>query len=276
MKHVLALLAMVATLLNVAAVDKIPAGNRVVFKTAREFNEIVVNGNVVVECKFHPDHSGYLVYYTDNNSAPRIKAVNYEDKLIINADSATNAITSRLTVLCHDTLKSVVTNDGIILTKKFPQCDDMTLVANGCGAIYAGDIKCANLAVVNNGNATIGIRKVKAAETSMVNNGLGKITVGDLKTVRLSVTNNSSGSVTANGRAKIAAMNVNSSGDIYAMGLKCIDLTAQVQGDGSIGCDVKNRAVINILGSGSVMGRRLPKEIEGNVDNCFKIAPNVK
>lgn len=276
MKRILPLLTIIMMALNAVAADEIPAGDRVVFKTARRFNSLVVNGNVVVECKFHPDHSGFLVYYTDDNSAPRIKAVNYDDNLIIEADSAVNAITSRLTVLCHDTLKSVVANEGVVLAKKLPAANDLTLVANGNGAVYAGDVNCGSLAIVNNGDAVVGIRKAKAAEVSVVNNGTGEIKVGDLKTVRLSVTNNSSGSVTANGRAKVAAMSVNSSGDIYAMGLKCVDMTAQIQGDGSIGCDVKNRAVVNILGNGSVMGRRFPREVEGNVEGSFKIAPKVK
>lgn len=277
MKRILLLLTVIVMSLNAAiAADELPAGDRVVFKTARSFNSLVVNGNVVVECKFHPEHSGFLVYYTDDNSAPRIKAVNYEDNLVIDADSTTNAITSRLTVLCHDTLKSVVANGGVVLAKRLPRSKELTLVANGSGAIYAGDVNCGSLSLVNNGDAVIGLRKAKAPEALVVNNGAGKIKVGDLKAVRLSITNNSSGSVTANGRAKMAAMSVNSSGDIYAMGLRCLDLTAQIQGDGSIGCDVKNRAVVNILGNGSVMGRRFPREVEGNVENSFKIAPKVK
>lgn len=275
MKRILPLLTVMMMAFSAIAADEVPAGNRVVFKAAREFNSLVVNGNVVVECKFHPDYSGFLVYYTDDNSAPRIKAVNYDDKLVIDADSTANAITSRLTVLCHDTLKAVATNGGVVLVKKLPKNDEFNLVVNG-GAFYAGEIKCGNLAIVNNGGSAVGIRKAKAADASVVNNGGGKIQVSGLKAARLSLTNNSSGSITANGRAKVAAMNVNSSGDIYAMGLRCIDLTAQIQGDGSIGCDVKNRAVVNILGNGSVMGRRYPREVEGNVEGSFKIVPKVK
>lgn len=265
-----------ASVLGAIAADNTPQGSRVVLKPAREFNSIVVNGNAVVECKFHPDYSGYVVYYTDDNDVPRIKVVNYDNQLVIEADTTVNAITSRITVLCHESLENVVVNGGVVLSKRLPACDMFNLVTNGAGAAYIGRVETPMLNVVNNGSGAVGFRKVKAADANIVGNGSGAVSMAEVMARKLAVANNGSGTMTLNGKAHAAMFCTNNSGDIYAMGLRCFDLTAQVQGSGSIGCDVKNRAVVNILGSGSVMGRRYPCEVEGNVENAFKLAPRVK
>lgn len=276
MKQILSLLMSVAIILGASAADRHPEGSRVVLKPAREFNSIVINGNAVVECKFHPKHSGYVVYYTDNDAVPRIKVVNYDNQLVIDADTASNAITSRITVLCHGPLENVVVNGGVMLSKRLPANSQFNLVVNGSGAAYLGRVETRAFNAVNNGSGIIGIRTVKSAEINIVDNGSGKVSVADIKTPRLSVVNNGSGAVTLNGKARAAMYSANGKGDIYAMGLRCFDLSAQIQDDGSIGCDVKNRAVINILGRGTVMGRRYPREVQGNVENSFKIVPEKK
>lgn len=276
MKQIFSLLMSLAIILGVSAAERLPEGNRVVLKPAREFNSIVINGNAVVECKFHPEHSGYVVYYTDNNEVPRIKVVNYGNQLVVDADTTANAITSRITVLCHGSLENVVVNDGVMLSRRLPANRVFNLVVNGNGAAYIGRVESQAFNAVNNGPGAIGIRTLKSAEVSIVDNGEGKVSVADVRTPRLSVVNNGSGAVTLNGKARTAMYCTNGKGDIYAMGLKCFDLSAQVQDAGSIGCDVKNRAVVNILGSGTVMGRRYPREVEGNVENSFKLVPRNK
>lgn len=275
MKRILTLLSAVVLTLTAVMADNTPSGNRVVLKPAREFNSVVINGNAVVECKFHPQYSGYVVYYTGDNEAPRIQVVNYETNLVITADTTANAVTSRITVVCHANLDRVVVNGGVMLSRRLPECELLTIEANG-GSAFIGEIKTPKAELFNNGDGMIGVRRMNVIDAGIYGNGSGKIAVADMKAVKASVANNGSGSVTLNGKAKVAAMNVTSTGDIYAMGLRCIDLSAQVQGDGSIGCDVKNRAVVNILGNGSVMGRRYPRDIEGNVPDSFKIAPKVK
>lgn len=276
MKQILSMLMSVAIVLGASAADKLPDGNRVVLKSSREFNSIVVNGNAVVECKFHPERCGYVVYYTDNNEVPRINVVNYDNQLVIDADTTANAITSRITVLCHGSLENVVVNGGVVLSKRLPANSRFSLVVNGNGSAYIGRIETGVFSAVNNGPGAIGIRAVKSDEINIIDNGSGKVSVADVETPQLSVLNNGDGAITLNGKARTAMYGANGKGDIYAMGLKCFDLSAQVQNEGSIGCDVKNRAVVNILGSGTVMGRRYPREVQGNVDNPFKLVPKAK
>lgn len=276
MKQILSMLMSVAIVFGASAADKHPDGNRVVLKPSREFNSIVVNGNAVVECKFHPERCGYVVYYTDNNEVPRISVVNYGNQLVIDADTTDNAITSRVTVLCHGSLENVVVNDGVVLSKRLPANSRFSLVVNGNGAVYIGNIETGVFNAINNGSGAIGIRAVKSDEVNIVGNGSGKVSVADVRTPQLSVLNNGEGAITLNGKARTAMYSANGKGDIYAMGLKCFDLSAQVQDEGSIGCDVKNRAVVNILGNGTVMGRRYPREVQGNVENSFKLVPKTK
>lgn len=271
MKKILLLLMSAMIVASAAAADVMPRGNRVVLKPAHEFNSITVNGNAVVECKFHSEHSGYVVYYTDNNEVPRINVVSYDNNLVIDADTTANAVTSRITVLCHKGLGSIVVNGGVLLSHRIPTTDQMSVVVNG-GSAYLGRVESDVFSLVNNGGGQVKIKTVKSPNVDVVDNGSGYISIAEVNAEKLSVVNNNAGAITLNGKARTAAYVLTGSGDIYAMGLKCKDLSAQIQGSGSIGCDVKNRVVVNVLGSGSVMSRRNPREVEGNVPDAIKIA----
>jgi hypothetical protein len=268
------LLAVVIAVTVLPAKDKAePQGHRVVQKTQDAFSAVVVNGNAVVDCKINENYKGYVVYYSDSYTAPRV-AINVADgALVVTADTIGSAITSRVTVVCGPELNTVVVNGGTMLIREVPQTDSFTIVANGpADGFYSRKIKADTLIIANNADkANIGIRRVKTSQANIVTNGGGNIAVAKLKADDLTAVTNGSGTLTFNGRAKQAALAANATGDIYGSRLRCKEVVATVNGPATIGCDPKDSASINIDGSGAVMGPSMPSQVTGGQFTLMKL-----
>lgn len=157
--------------------DQQPQGDRVVLKPAREFSSVTVNGALVVELKYHPDYHGYVVYYTDNQEAPRVKVTSEGPNLTIEGDSTAIAVTSRVTVLCDMPLKEITTDNGTILCRRLPRTPDLTITATGLGSFYGDKIGAGDITVFNKGAGTINIRHVKAKAGAVLRRGSGPIVI---------------------------------------------------------------------------------------------------
>ncbi len=194
MKRILSFL-MLALVMLPAVAEQEAKGKRIVLKPTREFNSVLVNGNIVVDCRFHDKHSGYVVYHTTDDAAPRVKVENHGDILVISGDSTANAIESRVVVLCHDELKSVIANNAVVLSNRIPQTKEFNVVINGNGGFFTHKIDCKSINIVNNSNRGTAMGEVNSANVSAVNNGEGFVKMKKAECDTFKLTNNGSGKV---------------------------------------------------------------------------------
>ncbi|MCC8175220.1 MAG: DUF2807 domain-containing protein [Bacteroidales bacterium] len=157
--------------------DQQPQGDRVVLKPAREFSTVTINGPLVVELKYHPDYHGYVVYYTDNQEAPRVKVTSEGPNLTIEGDSTLNAVTSRVTVLCDLPLTAITSDNATILCRRVPRTPDLTITTTGVGSFYGDKIGAGDITVFNKGAGTIDIRHIKAKAGAVLRRGSGAIII---------------------------------------------------------------------------------------------------
>ncbi len=170
------------SLFSINAQDKIDADNRVTLVAAQIFDEILVNGDITVECQFKPELHRYIVYNTTENTDKRIICHNDSNRLIINGDNQRDMVASRIVVFCNDSLKAVIMNgSGNILIKETPRLKRFHIIQNANGAIKIGNLQSHFLSIVNNGPGSILTKEVKARRLSMLNNGNGELKFKSIK-----------------------------------------------------------------------------------------------
>lgn len=219
------------------AQEKIGIENRVVFVAAQDFDEILVNGDITVECQFKPELYRYVVYNTTENSDKRIICRNDSNRLIIEGNNATDDVASRIVVFCNDSLKALIVNgSGNILVKEVPRLKRFHLIQNANGAIKIGNLQAHFLSIVNNGNGKILARNVESRRLSTVNNSNGEVKLKSIKAFngsfvingnsdmifsdllirKASFITNGSGNFKLSGKVNEATLTSNNSGNIDA------------------------------------------------------------
>ncbi len=144
--------------------------NRVVLKASQNFDQLQVNGNVVVECRFNPKYAGYIVYHHKNDdNTELIKCNNDSSTLIITADKDLNNIKSRIVVFCNGPIKSIeANNESKIVSYKLPRVPFLRITLNDNASIKLGDIETRRLDLVANSNSKINLDNTRAGELNMV------------------------------------------------------------------------------------------------------------
>lgn len=183
MKRIVSLLYILAICVtSLFAQEKIDIENRVVLVAAQNFDEILVNGDITVECRFKPELHRYIVYNTTENTDKRIECRNDSNRLIIDGNSSTDKVASRIVVFCNDSLKALIMNgSGNILIKEVPRLKRLHVIQNATGAIKVDNLQAHFLSIVNNGNGKILARNVESRRLSTVNNSNGEIKLKTLK-----------------------------------------------------------------------------------------------
>ena len=227
------------------AQDSNDAKNIVTLVAARDFDEILVNGDITVECVFNADYHRYVAYSTANEDAKRIVCRNDSNRLIIDGNTEFNEINSRVVVFCTDSLKAVILNgSGNLVVKETPRLEHLhviqnangsikignlkahflRIVNNGPGSVFAEDVKARRLSVVNNGNGEMKLETIKAFEGSFVSNGSTDIVLSDILVRQASFISNSSGSFTLSGKTRELSLVKNGIGviDITNLSYKTI------------------------------------------------------
>ena len=221
------------------AQEDINNAQNVTLLTAQPFDEILVNGDVTVECVFNPEYHRYVVYRTDNESAQRIECRNDSNRLVINGNNELNNIASRIIVFCNDSLKAIIMNgNGNLVVKETPRLNRLHVIQNADGTIKIGDLKAHFLSVVNNGAGNIYAKDTKARRLSIVNNGAGEMKLKSIKAFEGIFVSNGSADITlADILVRQASFTVNNSGNFTLSG-KVGSLTLITNGTGNI--DTKN------------------------------------
>ncbi len=222
------------------AKEKICIENRIVFVAAQDFDEILVNGDITVECLFKPELHRYVVYNTTESTDKRITCRNDSNRLIIEGNNSRDKVASRIVVFCNDSLKALIMNgSGNILVKNVPRLHRLHLIQNANGAIKIDNLQAHFLSIVNNGNGQILARNIESRRLSTINNSNGEIklktlkafngifvinggsdmTLNDFLIRKASFTTTGLGSFNLSGKVNEASLTSNSSGDINAIEL---------------------------------------------------------
>ncbi len=157
--------------------------NRVVLKASQDFDQLQVNGNVVVECRFNPKYAGYIVYHHENDdNTELIKCNNDSSTLIITADKDLNNIKSRIVVFCSRPLKYLeANNNSKIVSFKLPRIPFLRINLNDNASVKLGDIETRRLDIVANNNSTVHLDNTRAGELNMVGNKNCRIAIEVLR-----------------------------------------------------------------------------------------------
>ncbi len=228
MKRILSFLMLVLMMLPAVA-EQEAKGKRIVLKPTREFKSVQVSGNIVVDCRFHEKYSGYVVYHTTDDAAPRVKVESYNDVLVISGDSTDNAIESRVVVLCHDELKCVIANNAVVLSNRIPKTKEFDVVINGNGGFFTHMIDCSSINIVNNSSRGTAMGEVNCVNVSAVNNGGGFVKMKKVECDTFKLANNGSG-------------------DFKSKEIDCSSFLAVNYGSGNLGIkklDCANVSVVN-------------------------------
>lgn len=231
---------MVMCIVTITAQEKIDIENRVVLVAAQDFDEILVSGDVTVECRFKPELHRYVAYNTSEDTDKRIICRNDSNRLIIEGNNDNDKIASRIVVFCNDSLKALIMNgSGNILVKEVPrlkrlhiiqnaqgaikidnlQAHFLSIVNNGNGQILARNVEARLLSTTNNGNGEINLKTLKAFNGSFVSNGSSDMILNDLLIRKASFVTNGSGNFILSGKVKEASLTSNNSGNIDATNL---------------------------------------------------------
>lgn len=233
-----------------------PDENRVVLSMPRQFDKIVINGNVTAEIVFHKEHKGYVVYNVSDTLAPKIHCVvDSARTLVLSGSETDHSVKSRVVVVACDSVTSIINNEaGTVLIKKLPRVADLCMISNGSGTIKCGHLSADHLMLTNNSNGTLLIKEAKAKfidvygnsakdlsvkemrchGTRILNNADGTLTVNDLKSRRGEIINNADGTVNVAGSAKAFAVVNYSGGSIDISGFSCKKINKANYGTGNI------------------------------------------
>ncbi len=176
MKKILALCMMFAICLTAAtASDSKTTINRMVLKAAREFNNIVVDGDVSVELRYNPKYDGYIVYHYDKNSHRKISCHNDGNTLCVKGN--TDAVMTRIVIFYGNELHSIVNNGDARLVARRLKCDknNLDIIVNGNGDVRLGFIKTQLVNAVINSQGNLQVRHMKANTLNAVINSYGNI-----------------------------------------------------------------------------------------------------
>lgn len=257
MKRIISLLYILGIcILSLNAQEKIDIENRVIFVAAQNFDEILVNGDVTVECRFKPELHRYVVYNTTEKTNKRIECRNDSNRLIIEGNNEKDDVASRIVVFCNDSLKALIINgSGNILVKEVPRLKRLHLIQNANGAIKVDNLQAHFLSIVNNGNGKILARNVESRRLSAVNNSTGEIKLKTIKAFNGSFVLNGSSDITFNDLLiRKASFITNGTGNFKLSG-KVNEATLTSNNSGNIDATElthKSALTINANSSGSI------------------------
>ncbi len=226
---------------------------RTVLQAAQEFDNIVVKGDITVECRFNPQYSGYIVYH-NNDGNNYLACRNEGSRLIIDGTDFKSRLLSRVVVFCSDSLNAITVNDnGTLLIRRTPKLEKLQISANGSAVVKARTIEAGEFDLVNSGDGSIKMAEVNSGQLSVINAGAGEIGI-------------------KKGKADNAELVVSESGSVDLSGVKCDKVDAKISGDGDIRCYSKSEINAELLGGGLLLYKassKVKKSITGNLENAL-------
>lgn len=242
---------------------------RVILKAARQFDNVVVSGAAVVELKYDARHGGYIYYNTNNNSAPRITAQNFDGGILrISADSTANALTTRITVLYDTPLQQVMAVDSaIVVSRNLVTSPDVVLISNtkhSDSGIFAKELKADNVMLILH-DGDMGFKNLKANVVVVNSNNDSRLRLLNCRAANLEINAQESSQVIIGGKVSNMMVNVDNTSAVHTDQLKCKTLTANLCGDGSLHTSTPGKLTVNQLGNGVITMRRYPHDVESNV-----------
>lgn len=267
MRYVVLMLTAVCSAVAVNAHTPVAdSGNRVILKAARPITAVELQGASVVELKPSAQHAGYILYHTSNNDAPRIKATSFDDgRLVIAADSTANAISTRITVLYQPGALISVSNQGGVIVGKEIAGDKLIMSSIGATGIFFNKVDACEL-IINNANSRMGFAKMHCNKLITDVSGGSTFKVLDFKGQDMIINTSGTSNIDMAGRVDKMIVKSGNQSTINAKRLKCARLIANIEGSGNISCDVTTKAIVNQVGSGKLVMKRYPRELEKNVD----------
>ena len=136
---------------------------RMVLHAAQEFDQLVVSGDVTVECRYNPEKAGYIVYHYNKEAGKKIDCYNDGRCLYVGGRSENNGVMTRIVVFYDQPIKSIVNNgDARVLSLRLvADADNVELVNNGSSDMRFGVVKSENARLEVTGKGNIAIKRVK-------------------------------------------------------------------------------------------------------------------
>ncbi|MDE6309111.1 MAG: DUF2807 domain-containing protein, partial [Muribaculaceae bacterium] len=220
--------------------------------------------------KYDAKHGVYLYSPTSDKSAPRILAQSFEgDVLRSTADSAANALATRITVLYNTPLTQIEAHDrAIVVSRKLVTAPDVTLVSDtqyALSGIYARELKAENVMLVLN-DGDMGFKNISA--DNMVIDGKidSKLRLLNCRTTNMEINAQDNSQLTIGGKVRNLMINIDNRSSVHTTELKCRTLLVNLAGSGKLSSSTPYKLTVNQLGTGKIKMKRYPREVEANVD----------
>ena len=175
-KIALIIVLMMATAVSSQAQEKTTI-YRMVLKAAQEFDQLVVSGDVTVECRYNPEKAGFIVYHYNKEAGKKIDCRNDGRCLYVSGQSENNGVMTRIVVFYDQPIKSIVNNgDARVLSLKLVADDQkLDLVNNGSGDMRFGVVKTQKAYMEVAGSGNIAVKRVKIDDVETKITGKGEV-----------------------------------------------------------------------------------------------------
>lgn len=177
MKKISVLLAMLLVAVFASQAVEKTTIYRMVLQTAQEFDELVVSGDVTVECRYNPQKAGYVVYHYNKDAGKKIECYNEGRCLNIGGHSENNGVMTRIVVFYDQPFKRIVNNGKgrVFSLRLVADKEKVELVNNGSGDMRFGVIKTKNACLEINNKGNIAIKRAKIENIETADNGTGEV-----------------------------------------------------------------------------------------------------
>lgn len=202
-----------------------------------DFTELKVNDNINVVYSNNPDSLGKAQFMISNDKASAIIfSNNKKGVLTVQIAQEYESETKLPTVYVYSPYLQTIKNssDSTVRVEKMSPCPEFKLITVGNGKIVAKEV-----------NAT----KVVCEQRT----GKGVIVVG--------------------GKCQSGQFKVLGSGEILADELSCANISCNILGTGTIGCNTQGILSVKGMGSGKVYYAGSPKEINTSQMGSIKVIP---
>ena len=175
MKKITLFLALLFAGMSVAMAGEKTTINRMVLKAVKDFDQVVVSGDVTVELRYNPEKEGYIVYHYDKKANKTIRCFNQDN--VLHVQGSADAVMSRIVVFYGDPITSIIHNGDARLVAHRLKCDpeSIAIILNGDGDVKFGRMKTKNAHVVVNNTGDLSVEKVKVDNFDVVINGSGNV-----------------------------------------------------------------------------------------------------